>query len=356
MRGLLSGSAMDRPHRRFIRSKRALLAGLGILGGCTAPIVTTQPPARSYYLTAPGYDVSPELEELFRSVHQIEYTAEYTTYTFDEAAGVTEDDIYAGGFEARADTSYSETLAKAGTATVIRRSVNRLTLLTVAHVVRYPEFRFQFYEDAPGRRSRASDVRRRVASASVLIAERGHLLPRSGPLRFEVQAMDERLDLAMLRIDLSGRVEADRFPAVALDAGNARSLAWGSFLYVLGYPRGYPLVTRMIVSNPDRDGQGGFITDGIWNEGMSGGLIVAIRGNTGALELVGLARASAAEREFRLVPDTAGIVPGAPTFRYDGPLWLETGLRPTYGIGLPIPMTSIEGFLRAHRVVLRGSR
>lgn len=347
---------MDRPHHRSRRARHPLLASFGILAGCAAPVVTTLPPARSYYLTAPGHDVSPELEELFRSVHQIEYTADYTTYTFDEASGITERDIYAGGFEARADTTYTETLAKAGTATVIRRSGNRLTLLTVGHVVRYPDFRLQFYEDPPGRRSGASDLSRHVASASVLNAERGRLLPRSGPLRFEVQAIDERFDLAMLQIDLPGRVEADRFPAVELDAGNARRLAWGSFLYVLGYPRGYPLVTRMIVSSPDHDGQGGYITDGIWNEGMSGGLIVAIRGNTGALELVGLARASAAEREFRLVPDTVGIAPGAPTLRYDGPLWLETGLRPTYGIALPISMTSIEGFLRAQGIELPGGR
>jgi hypothetical protein len=338
------------------RAERAFLASVAVLAGCAAPIVTSQPPARSYYLTAPGHDVSPELEDLIRSVHQIEYTADYITYTFDEASGVTEGDIYAGGFESRADTTYLETLAKAGTATVIARSVNRLTLLTVAHVVRYPRLRFQFYEAPAGQLSNVSDMRRRVASASVRTAERGRLLPRSGPLPFEVEAIDERTDLALLRLVLPARSDPTQFPALEIDAGNARRLSWGSYLYVLGYPRGYPLVTRMIVSSPDRDGQGAFITDGIWNEGMSGGLIVAIRGNTGALELVGLARASAAEREFRLVPDTVGIAPGAPTIRYDGPLWLEAGLRPTYGIALPIAMTSIDEFLRAQGVVLRGGR
>lgn len=340
------------PNRVVVRATH--LPVLALACACTAPALTQQASARSYYLTAPGQDMSPELERVFGSVHQIEFTAEYTTYVFSEGSGVTEADIYAGGFESRADTSFTETLAKGGTATVISRSGNQLTLLTVGHVVRYPAFRLQFMEDVPATRRSPSDMRRPVASASIRGAERGRLLPRSGPLRFEVMATDVNADLALLRLDLPDRIGPERFPALELDAGNSALLAWGSWLYVFGYPRGYPLVTRMIVSSPNRDSRGAFISDGIWNEGMSGGLIVAIRARTGALEFVGLARASAGEREVRLIPDTTGIRPGSPVTRYDGPLWLEIGLRPTHGIALPVPMTAITTFLENQGIRLRG--
>ncbi|HUF71252.1 MAG TPA: serine protease [Longimicrobiales bacterium] len=321
--------------------------------GRTPQIAPGQTGPASYYQTAPGADMSPALERVFGSVHQIEFTADYVTYEFDERSGVTEGDIVVSGFEARADTSFSETVTKAGTATVISRSGNRLTLLTVSHVVHFPDIRFRYYDERPARAVNVADPRRRVASASVRTAERGRLMPRSGPVPFHVRARDDHHDLALLRLDLPSQAEAERFPVLTLATGDARRLSWGSFLYVLGHPRGYPMVTRAIVSSPDWDGRGAFITDGIWNEGMSGGVIVAMRGETGALELVGLARASAAERVIRILPDTTGITPGSPTMRYDGPLFVETGLRAQYGIALPVTMTTITEFLRQHGVTLR---
>lgn len=319
-----------------------LMATLIVAFACAPPASPGAAAPGSYYLTAPASDISDELGRVFRSVNQIEYSADYTTYVFPAEARMTEADVRAGGFEARADDSFAETLSKSGTATVVARSGTRLRMLTVNHVVRYPELRFQFFEPEPG----AERAPRIVASASVRIRERGLLLGRGGPMGFAVRAHDDRHDLALIEVDLSDRSDVDRFPVLDLAAGNANRLSWGSFVYVLGFPRGYPMVTSAIVSNPDWDGQGSYITDGIWNEGLSGGLILAIRGGTGRLELVGLARASAAEREIVLRPDTSGLRPGMPSMRYEGPLWLETGLRVQYGIALPVSITTIAEFLR----------
>jgi len=312
-----------------------------------------QPGPQSYYLTSPVYDTSVELDRVFASVRQIRFTAEYETYVFDERSGVTESDVLAGQFKSRADTVFAETLTKSGTAVIIAHSGIRLTLLTVNHVVRFPPVRFEYYEEEPGRTG-ARDTPRRVASASVRTAERGLLLPHPGPRPFEVLARDERNDLALLGLDLGEFSDESRFAALRLDAGDARRLSWGSFVYVIGFPQGYPMVTRAIVSNPDWDGRGSFVTDGIWNEGMSGGLIMAVRAETGNLELVGLARASAAERELRLRPDTTGIGPGVSALRYEGPLYVETGLRIQYGITLPVSMNFVRDFLDREKVSLRG--
>lgn len=322
------------------------------MAGCTGRVGQPQTTPQSYYRTAPAGDTSRELDRVFRSIQRIEFTAEYVTYEFDERAGVTEADILAGAYESRADTSYSETLTKSGTATVIGRSDRRLTLLTVNHVVQFPPVQFHYFEEGRDRGARARDATRPVAAASIRVAERGLMLPRGVLLPYTVTARDERADIALLRVDLDSGVDADRFPVLELGIGDVRRLSWGAFVYVLGYPLGYPMVTRAIVSNPDWDGQGSFITDGIWNEGMSGGPIVAIR-DAGRLELIGLARASAAEREIRIRPDTTLVTPGSTGVRYDGPLFVDAGFRFHYGIGLPVSLPSITAFLQREGVSLR---
>ncbi len=313
-------------------------------------MVSTERGAQAYYQTAyPEHDTSRDLARTFASVKQISFTAEYRTYLFPADAGITEADVRSGRFRARADSSFPESLSKAGTATIIARSGTRVTLLTTNHVVHLPALRISYYDEG---RDRAAGPRR-VASASVLTSERGTLVPHPGRGPLEVLARDEQSDLALLGMELGELSDTTLFPALALRTGNSRRLAWGSFLYVLGYPAGYPMVTRGIVSNPNWDGRGGFVSDGLWNEGISGGLILAIRGETGNLEAVGLARAGAATTELRLQPDTLSAPSGGETRRYEGMLYIESVLRIQYGITLPVSMTVVMGFLDRNRAALR---
>jgi len=168
-----------------------------------------------------------------------------------------------------------------------------------------------------------------------------------------VLARDEHYDLALLGMELGELSDTTLFPPLALQTGDSKRLSWGSFLYVLGYPAGYRMVTRSIVSNPNWDGRGGFISDGLWNEGISGGLILAIRGETGNLEPVGLARAGAATSELRLQPDTLSAAAAGETRRYEGMLYVESVLRIQYGITLPVSMTAVSDFVERNRAALR---
>lgn len=331
-----------------------ILLASGVVASCApAPrVISVDGRSQAYYQTSfPIHDTSRDLEDAVRSVKQISYTAEYITHLFTWDEGVTEADLLAGDVSPRAARSFSEVQSKAGTATIIGRSMDRITLLTTHHVVHLPEVVVSYYDQEPGqRRSRA----RRVASVSYRTSELGGLLqhPDLGP--FEVVARDDVNDLAVLGMRLREWSDAAQYPPLRLAIGDARRLSWGSFVYVLGFPRGYPMVTRAIVSDPDRDGRGAFFTDGLWNEGISGGMILAVRGETGALEPVGLARAGAADRELRLLPDTTGIPVDQDLVRpYDGTLYLESFLRIQYGITLSVPMTVVNEFLSDSRALIR---
>ncbi len=347
---------MGTPTKRFPAASFLMALAAACSGGCAPPraVLVDRGPQAHYQTAYPVHDTSADLARLFLSVKQVTFTADYRTYVFAEDSGVTDADVRAGRYQERADSSYSETVTKAGTATVVALAGDRLTLLTVEHLTRFPDVRIEYWEEGPSRGPAAPPGP--VASVSVKTWERGTLLPPAGPSPLELVARDERNDLALLATRLGEMSDTTRYSVLDVPEGDARRLSWGSFVYVVGYPRSTPMVTRAIVSSPDRDGRGGFVTDGLWNEGISGGLVLGVRGDYGDLELVGLARAGAAEREIRLRPDTTALGERLELRRYDGPLYVQSSLRIQYGISLPTSVSVVREFLARHGVSLRSAR
>ena len=77
---------------------------------------------------------------------------------------------------------------------------------------------------------------------------------------------------------------------------------------------------------------------------------MAVRGEDGSLEWVGVARAAAGRVEHRLVPDPEAIedlVDGR--LLYEGRIYLEETQRILYGISLSVSMTTIREFIDRNR-------
>lgn len=341
---------------RGLGAARALLALL--LGGCATLGERPEVEGTLYQTAWPAHDTSRDLTSAFRSVKQVFYTGEYRTHLFPEAAGVTEAEVGRGPppggvAPAGAVESFSEAQSKAGTATIVARAGQRLVLLTSNHVVYFEPVRIEYYEPRGAARG-VPETPRVVASVSYLVSEEGGFIhhPDLGP--FQVLTRDERADVALLGIDLRAWSNPTDFPSLALRAGRAEGLGWGSFVYVLGYPNGFAVATRGLVSNPRRDGAGSFLTDGLWNEGISGGLILGVRRDSGHLEWVGMARAGAAQPEIRARPDTT-LFARDPDFvrMYEGPLYVQATLQIVYGVTLAVPEGAIRFFIERSRPVLR---
>jgi Trypsin-like peptidase domain len=346
-----TGRCARRPARRVVAVIGGVASGALMLSCAPRQIIVERAP-QAYYQTAfPLHDTSAELERIRRSVKRIHYSAEYRTYTFDAAAGVTDaDDLSSPAILALASDTLDETESKAGTGAVLLRTHGRAALVTSQHVVHHPDMLVQYFDDAaPGRRPRRP---RRVASASFRQGVRGDLPdhPSVGP--FEVVASDSMTDVALIEARLRSGSDSSRFMPIAAATGDPRRLSWGSFVYVLGFPRGYALLTFAIVSDPNRDRNGGFLTNGLWNEGMSGGVVLAVRGETGRLEWIGIARGGAGAPETRIVPAVATIGEIELPRPYDGPLFVESILRLQYGITFSVPMNSIRDLVARNRAIL----
>lgn len=300
---------------------------------------------QAYYQTGfPVHDTSRDLERIFRSVKRIQVTGYYDTFRFLPDDAVTEPDLRRGATYARASERFSFDHSKAGTATIISRRGRRLTLITNEHVTRLPDTVIVYFGHQEGAASRGP---RHVESVAIKTAQTNLVLGLAEVGVFRTVARDTAADIALVTVDLQDPEAMTGIEPLRIPTGDASRLSWGSFVYVLGYPRGYPMLTRGIVSDPNRGRDNAFLLDGLFNRGISGGLVLAVRGDSGRLEWVGMASAASAQTEFILMPEHADVRESGMLLPYDGRLYMEQTMRIDYGITFSVPMTSIRRFLQA---------
>jgi hypothetical protein len=314
--------------------------------GCASSYVLTDRGPQAYYQTGfPVHDTSREIERIFRSVKRIQVAGAYTTYRFAQEDRITEAAIRDPATFRRAVESIAFHHTKSGTAVITARTLHGLHLLTAEHATRLPDTLVVYFDEP--RVDRASrGISRYVESVSIKVVQTNAVLDLPDNLSFRVVSSDRAHDIALIAVDLTGGENVLAAPVLRARRGDPSRLVWGSFVYVLGYPRGFPMVTRAIVSDPNRRPDHSFLVDGLFNPGISGGVILAVRGETGELEWVGMARAASSHPEVLLLPETRDVEEEGMLLPYEGRLYVEQVSRIDYGITFSVPMTRIERFLR----------
>src|SRR5688572_22353688 len=269
----------------------ALSCGVTIVSsGCAKPYIVTDRGPQAYYQTGyPVRDVSRDLERIARSVKQLQIMLEYDVFRFARTDAVTERDVRLRATYARATEKLSIEHTVRGTAAVLAHRTDRVELITNEHVTRVPDTVIAYYGE-PAEDGRATTPNARyIESVAIKKRQMNRVSDLAGLSEFRIVARDSVIDVAIVGVDLepNARVAID---ILDVAAGDASKLSWGSFVYVVGYPHGVKMVTTGIVSDPNRGRDNQFLLDGLFNRGISGGLILAIRGDTGALEWVGMAR------------------------------------------------------------------
>jgi hypothetical protein len=330
----------------------AIPAGL-FATGCVRYVPVERGPQAYYQTGFPTQDVSGQLEETFRSVKRIRVTGVYDHYRFSPGAAPLEGDPLGADVLARAVDTFTNSTSREASAVQVARANRRVTLLTNQHAIHFPDTVVE-YAEAAGRTRRATPGRRPIERVSVKRDQYNLVMDREGIQPFEILARDAQADLAFIGASYPMGTESQVLSVLQMQVGDADRLSWGSFVYVLGHPGGYPIVTRGIVSDPRREATASFLIDGLWNEGISGGLILAVRGVDGSLEWVGIARAAAGRIEHRLTPDPEAIGDLDQRLLYEGRIYLEEVQRILYGISLSVPMTTIRQFISRNRADLRG--
>lgn len=315
-----------------------------VASSCTQKIYRTAYPTLNdgrYDSEFPYKNCSKELLEISETVTRVFCNTLYKSYSFSSDQKITPTSITDRLLTAAISTADVKNTVS-GTATVIYARENRLALLTCAHVVIKPDTVVSYFTSETNPPEKFIQTVAIKRQQQILVSG----MPEDG--LFEVLLADEPNDIAILGKQLKSAAVL-KVPVLNYPFGKARELEWGSFVYVIGYPMGYKLISKGIVSQPDRDKKGGFLTDALFNPGLSGGILIllAVRDGVPNFEVVGITTSAAAETETVLVPERGKSYDE--TIPYQGKIYVNTKKTISYGITKAISAESILGLIREKR-------
>jgi len=329
------------------KNRKPLFGLLGvatlILWGCAGQHTTT---VRSdlangrYDSEFPAISISESLDNISGSVKKIDCLAFYATYSFDGEDHITRAGISNDLLAKFENQKLISNESVSGTATTIYHQNSLVGMLTCAHVVDFPDSIFTWLDDDT----------KRLSSVSILIKRQIFVveLPEGEPV--EVVAMDKERDIALIM----RRFKSDQSYVKVLQypIGKTSLFEWGSVVYIVGYPLGNLMVTRALVSNPNKTSGGQFLTDALFNRGISGSPVFAIKDGVPNLEWVGMAAATSAFDLTMLKPAKEAEKKPATNYPYEGPLYLEKMKMINYGVTYSVSIEEIVTFIRRNSQLL----
>ncbi len=334
--------------RRRLLSRFPILAALLSLS-CSPAIYRASSPVTvdgRYDTEFPSGRSSKQLEQISESVKMLTAIAYYRAFSFGPEERIQRSGITQDLLDAREKESLLINKSLSGTATVIWAEGRRVALLTCAHIVAFPDTELT-YHLGPDRRPtpflKTFSIKERQLNFVGILPEGGAL---------DILAMDKGADVAILGKQFE-QMPSIPIPVFPYPAGRASELEWGSFLYLFGYPSGYRMVTRGIVSSPNRDRRGAFLTDAVIGGGFSGGIAVAIRDGVTNFELVGMVKMVSARTTYVLrPPHEDGQLEYDPTVPYTGEAYVEKDTDIEYGVAQAVPIEAILEVLESNRTAL----
>lgn len=293
----------------------------------------------------PYRDCSEQLENISHSIFKIYCLADYKTYLLDPGQKLLPNDLSIDKLFNSTMNTVKNSDAASGTAVLICYDDTHVALITCAHLVSHPDTIYSYHND--------NDPYTTDYLAGVSVKTQEHIFFRGYPEgnNLEVLAIDTELDLAIIGKSTTGnRSDLRPFP---YPLGYSEELKWGSFAYVMGFPRGYQMVTRGIVSRPDYLGENSFLIDAVFNEGFSGSIVLAIKDGIPNFELVGIGKSALVTYDNVLVPseqEQNGIY--NPNVPYDGEIYVSRKTVMNYGVTFAVSTSAIRDFYRANQKYL----
>lgn len=281
-----------------------------------------------------------KLSQLQRSILRVTCSANYQNYFYSYPSD-------------QADTSLQENLLQgknrttnsvAGTGLILYQDFRNMVLLTCHHLFDFKDTLKTYYIDKHGQPTKF------LHSLSVKLGQNILVFHMSGWSSLgKIIAVDERNDLALIEttrdeILLSESPFAGPF-------GNAEKIKLGQEIYLLGFPKGYFMVTRGLASPSPYKNR--FMIDAPFNAGFSGGTAIVFT-EEGDYKLIGMANAVAYNSEAVLVPpDEPNIYELYQNLPYDGEIYVKDLRLINYGLTFVIKSNVILDFLHQERERLK---
>lgn len=289
----------------------------------------------------PNKSIAKELDFVSGTVKKLDCLAFYMSYVFPPDNQIDEKKLTEEILRKQSISSGVVNEAVSGTACVIYYDGGRVGLLTCAHVVDFPDTIIARYQNGEGP----------IELISIKIKQQNFVKDLPAGDDIEVLATDMKQDIALLGKKLEEQGEF--VSTLNYPVGNSRDMDWGSVVYVMGYPVGQLMVTRAIVSNPDKARKGRrFLTDALYNRGISGSPVLAIRDGVPNFELIGMASSASASQVYYVKPGKVAPEFLNPDEPYTGQLYADHYKDVKYGVTFNVSIESITGFLHKNNSLL----
>jgi len=295
----------------------------------------------------PQTSTSPYLKQISESVKLVSSLTFYKKYHFAQTTHIRFSFLKRFSITQQARSTSVVQAPSSGTATIIYATPRKIALLTCAHIVRSPDTLFTYFKDSNGQNTKF------IRSMAVKIRQSLNVIDLPRNKGVTVLAQDAQNDLALLGVQFKTFAGT---PAAVFDypLGNAAELDWGTFVYLLGFPFGKKVVTSAIISHPNRNARHDFIINSNMYRGISGGIILAIRGGLPHFELVGLANALPVRKNLVLRPNpdlnAEEVIQPEP---YSGKIFIDQQVSIVHGLTLAISSETIRRFIRTNLIPLK---
>jgi len=283
----------------------------------------------------PYRNCSSELDDISKSVKKLYCLVEYDRYDFNESDALKSKQLSNSSFKKIAYNKgfFSESVH--GTATIIYNVSGYVAVLTCAHIIDYPDTIISYFVDDLNQKTEI------IQSISLKKKQLNFIRDLPGDGTLNLIAADFEQDVAFLGNkfeNVSESIKVFNYPT-----GKAGKLEWGSFVYIMGYPAGYQMVTRGIVSNPNTGKKGEFLLDALFNNGISGGIVLAVKDGVPNFELVGIAKTVSAKYKNVLKPEKDSYEEiFNPNVPYTGNLYVKLEKDINYGVTFAASIEAIS--------------
>ncbi len=337
---------MDYTKRAFVIL--IILVSLFNLGCSTVTYDSIYPALKdgNYDSEFPYRSTSTDLEEISNSIQRIISSAFYRVYVFSDNDNITLDDLYKNKIEKLAEREILIDNSSSGTALVVYSENGNVALVTCSHTINFPDTLIAYKTDLKGNPTKFIE--------SISIKERQVVYVAGFPEGSTVDILldDPKTDIAILGRKY-GAQSGFRFPTFKFKLGKAKDLDWGAFVYLLGFPMNNKMITKGIVSSPNKDELGSFLVDAVINPGFSGGIVLAIRDGVPNFELVGIVQSVPEEKEEMLYPDiTDKAARYNPVIPYKGDIYVKKHSSIRYGITRIIPVEALIKLIEENKAFL----
>ena len=281
-----------------------------------------------------------KLDEIQKSILKITCSAYYNNFYYSHPNN-TEAPISQESFLYRENITSNSV---AGSGLILYQDLHSQVLLTCKHVFDFADTLKNYYVDENYNETKFLQSLSIKSRQNILIF---HKNGRSSIGR--ILAVDEKNDIALIETKLD---EAFAFlPETSFNGtfADANKLKLGQESYLLGFPKGFFMVTRGLISPSSFKNK--FIVDAPFNRGFSGGIVIVFMEQEPYYQYVGMSNSVAYKSEIVLAPmdNDPHLIVKYKSSPYVGDIFIKDLKVINYGITFIIKSNTIINFLKKER-------